>query len=228
LTFPAGPASAEDRRGTILDADSGILFPPIQGVTGAVAGEEKPAGLSDGVTLTIISVTNQQGNNPFDPLQPVLNYNGQQVSSVDDPIRTIQGGAGPQPAVQSCLSSIRFAQSPSAPPGIYFAGIDYNANTGNCFLRSDGQGQTLIIQTPPNGPVVPPGSNFEAFPDRLVANWEFFPPSPVGGAVTFVPGTAQTFFVRATNGVRLQIQLNAQRTGPTTFTMNVTSLTRLP
>ena len=179
--------------------------------------------------VQLIQVMPLRGNNPFNTRDPINNttINGQVVyRAVDEPGQT----GAPPGGIRGCIGSINFAESPLAPPGIYFAGIDLNPNTGVCTLRNDGQGQTLILQTPPSGPVVPAGE-IEAFPDRVVGVWEFTPPSPPGGpgvSVKFFPGTQQTFWLIATTGLKVRIVLNVTQLGPNSFRMNVTEISEVP
>ena len=55
-----------------------------------------------------------------------------------------------------------------------------------------------------------------AFPDRLVKNWEFTPPSPEGGpgvAINFPPGEQQTIYLKANNGLKIKIVLEVTGDG---------------
>lgn len=64
-----------------------------------------------------------------------------------------------------------------------YAGIDVNSSTGEFTLRNDGQGPTLIFQTPPSGPFSPT-DEIEIFPDVTVGTWNWYPSVPSGYTIS--------------------------------------------
>jgi hypothetical protein len=80
----------------VLDSDSARLFEGFGQYFYSPGQAEKlsPTGqIGEGqAVFKIVKVTNISGNNPFNPTQPVLNFGGIVISSVDDLIDCIRGG----------------------------------------------------------------------------------------------------------------------------------------
>jgi len=125
---------------------------------------------------------------------------------------TVDEGRMEEPAgadFSGAIGSIKFGKRTILGNLYLFAGIDIDPNTKKSSLNSSG-GQTLTLQSPPDGPYTAPARMISAFPDRLVKNWEFTPPSPEGGpgvAINFPPGEQRTIYLKATNGLKIKIVL---------------------
>lgn len=86
------------------------------------------------------------------------------------------------------LASIDFAEG-GDPSTLYdlYAGVNVNSDPADqtFVLRNDGEGPTLIFQTPPSGPFLPT-EEVEVFPDVLVGTWQWnsnwSPAYPVGSS----------------------------------------------
>jgi hypothetical protein len=80
----------------ILDSDSAKLFEGFGQYFVSPGQTEKLIGqnqIPDGdAVFKIVKVTNIQGNNPFNTVQPVYNFGGILLSNVDDLIECIRGG----------------------------------------------------------------------------------------------------------------------------------------
>jgi hypothetical protein len=83
----------------ILDSDKAKLFEEMAPYFYTPGQTEKlpdtgviPEGAA---VFKIVQVQNLQGNNPFNPLQPVFNFGGVLLANVDDLISCIRGGACP-------------------------------------------------------------------------------------------------------------------------------------
>lgn len=81
-------------------------------------------------------------------------------------------------------SSIAFAEG-GDPNTVYdlYAGINVDPVARSYTLRNDGEGPTLIFQTPPSGPFNP-SDEIEIFPDTLVGLWNWYPSLPTGHSVS--------------------------------------------
>lgn len=167
----------------------------------------QPLGASGNIlSIRIKRVINRAGNNPYFVADPVENADGQLLA--DD-----GGGAG----LNGCLGSIAFAQSASAPNGIFFAGVDADPNTLDCRLRNDGQGPAIIFQIDTQ---FPPVNQVEAFSDVLVGTFQLVP----NNNVQFFPGQPQTLTVRAVTGREFEIDVIVDQAGLQTFTLRVTGI----
>lgn len=88
--------SAYPQQNVILDTDSAKPFEGFSRYFLTPTQAEKLPGTGqvqegDGV-FKIVKVTNIQGNNPFNPIQPVYNFGGVLVANVDDLIECVRGG----------------------------------------------------------------------------------------------------------------------------------------
>jgi hypothetical protein len=134
--------------GIIIDSDTGPLIPGLQSILAGPAGTtgQQPAqpgvpGLPPGeVAFRVISVKNIDGNNPLNPTQPVLNFAGQTVSSVDELVQLIQdcqsggpckagGGGGGQGSKQCSPSSVTNLDPAFGPASV---GFFINPNSSVC------------------------------------------------------------------------------------------------
>ena len=88
--------NAYSQQNVILDSDSAKLFEGFgRYFTSPAAPEKSPVVgqvLGGEAVFKIIKVTNIQGNNPFNQIQPVYNFGGVIVANVDDLIECVRGG----------------------------------------------------------------------------------------------------------------------------------------
>jgi hypothetical protein len=88
--------NAYSQQNVILDSDSAKLFEGFGRYFVSPAAPEKAPVvgqiLGGEAVFKIIKVTNIQGNNPFNPIQPVYNFGGVIVANVDDLIECVRGG----------------------------------------------------------------------------------------------------------------------------------------
>ncbi len=117
----------------VLDSDTAPLIPGIQnillGPAGTAPGEPGSTG------FRIISVKNIEGNNPFHPTQPLLNFGGVVVANVDDLLECIRGGVckpggGGTQGTQQCSPSSTTTLHPIFGPAS--AAFYINPNTSAC------------------------------------------------------------------------------------------------
>lgn len=228
LVAGAGMVLAAEQREEIGSASTLV---PVErpGLRSASPGSFPPVEDGRVVGVELIRVIPIQGNNPFNPREPILNRDGQIITS-----RTGTGTgsgpvAGPQP---SCVgASATFAESPTAPPGIGFAGIDVNPNTGACGVVGGGSGgHAIVLQSPPDqlNPFLPPDpTRYSYFVDALELVWTQIDPPPVGYFNTGVPGVPQTITIRATTGMTVRIQFTVTGDAPLNYQVRLDSLTFL-
>ncbi len=188
--------------------------------------------------VEIIRVVPINGNNPFNTSDPINNrtVNGVVIGEAVDAQDDDDGGGGGGGTLQAWSGQQPFGVFviPGSGDRVYFAGIDVNMSTKAVSLRNDGQGQTLICQSPPDnyqgGAPIP----IVSFPDRVVRNWEFTPPSPQGGpgvVIQFNPNAGQqTIYVQAINGVKLRLTISVTAgdvSDPSTYTLIVHDISEI-
>jgi len=88
--------NAYPQQNVILDSDKAKLFEDFAKYFFTPGQAEKLTGtgqIQEGDTVfKIVKVTNIQGNNPFNPVQPVYNFGGVLVANVDDLMECVRGG----------------------------------------------------------------------------------------------------------------------------------------
>jgi len=100
--------NAYSQQNVILDSDRKVLFEGFsrsflsptkpEQLPAAVKQAEQPQQVQQGeVVFRVVKITNIQGNNPLNPIQPVYNFGGVLVANVDDLIECVRGG--------TCVSS---------------------------------------------------------------------------------------------------------------------------
>lgn len=193
--IPVDPAAAAPAETTAQEAPPDAVGAPAPGASGAI------------LSIRIKRVINRAGNNPYFVADPVENADGELIADND------ATGAG----LDGCLGSIAFAQSPTAPAGIFFAGVDADPNTLDCRLRNDGQGPAIIFQIDTG---FAPVNEVEAFSDVLVGTFQL---TPVAN-VRFFPGQAQTLTVQAITGRAFEIDVIVDQSGAQAFTLRVTGI----
>jgi len=102
------------------------------------------------------------------------------------------------------------------------AGIELDPNTGKGYLRNDGSGNALILQTPPDGDLVP-SDEIMIFPDfgsiAQGGSWDFetknFTSSfnPMSGAPCIRTGQSYTINMVSVAGRRVRLQLRVNSNG---------------
>ncbi|MEM7504317.1 MAG: hypothetical protein AAF417_19915 [Pseudomonadota bacterium] len=207
----------------ILDSDTDFVFPQdlrdrlpepaSQREADTVLGSRPEENL----VIKIRDIRNVSGNNFLNQEQPVLNFNGRVLTSVDDLVLALQGSDANDDdnstGLSACVGSINFGTSATSPADFRFAGIQIDPNTLSCALRNDGKGNALIFQNPPGTAPQLCTQGIGVFPDRLVGTFEFTAPSAVVTEVVAATGALTTLFVRATNGTEVRIQFTVNQTG---------------
>jgi len=90
--------NAYSQQHVILDSDSAKLFEGFSRYFVSPTTPEKAPSpvvgqaLGGDAVFKVVKVTNIQGNNPFNPVQPVYNFGGVLVANVDDLIECVRGG----------------------------------------------------------------------------------------------------------------------------------------
>ena len=93
ILFFAGAFNVPGQYDIILDSDSARLFDGLGQYFVSPGQADKTTGIGGEATFRIVKVTNIQGNNPFNPVQPVFNFGGVYLSNVDDLIGCVRGDA---------------------------------------------------------------------------------------------------------------------------------------
>jgi len=139
LAAVAPAEDGEERPGTVVAKDEKRLFPGVSGarsvrLEGPVLGPEVPVQARR-IIVRVRDVQPQEGNNPFDPRQPVLNFDGIVVDSVEDLVVLIRaaagGGQGPgRDGASDCeRSSVRMAV---ILPDLFSGNFDLDPETAAC------------------------------------------------------------------------------------------------
>lgn len=202
----------------ILDSDTDFVFPQDlrsrlpEPASQREADRVLGARPEENLVIKIRDIRNVSGNNFLNQEQPLLNFNGRVLTSVDDLVLALQGSDTDDNNQQdasglaACAGSIVFGTSATAPADFRFAGIQVNPTTLTCSLRNDGKGNALIFQNPPGTGAQLCTQGIGVFPDRLEGVFEFTAPTAVVTEVVAATGALTTVFVRATNGVELRVE----------------------
>ena len=183
------------------------------------------------VSIRILQVRNERGNNPLNQKQPVNNLNGTTYSSLSETLDVLLNrGATTQVGTSStqCTGTYTMKHSGGAPADHRFASIEVDPNTGKCKkVHEDGSsGSFLIVQTPPDADP----SDGVAFPDVLVGLWTIINPPPndaSGNGVRLTNNTPITITVQSTSGVRVQVTIQIIPQGGNEYKLQVIQIKKL-
>ena len=199
-------------REAVLARDSIELFPQLRGSLVAEPQQEQ-FGQAVGQGRFIVrirQVTNVSGNDPWHITQPVLNFNGVEVSDLATLIALANGGGGggadgdPSDCVRgSTMLDI-------VPNTIWASDFDLNPNTLDCTMPPPGtigDGSFSIVMDNPSTP----GNTTYCIGGIPGTAW-----NPVAGpvCVAYTPGATVSFQAQSTSGRRIEIQFRATAGSP--------------
>lgn len=195
-----------DLRGDLLKEDQQDRF-------GQAVGDSR-------FIVRIRQVTNLSGNNPFHTRQPVLNFNGAEVSDLAALVAIVKGnagggGGGTSPLLADCIRTV--PMNVVVPNTIWSGNFDLNPNTLACTLRPPGvpgSGAFSIVvdlQPPPLGP----SGTTHCVGGIPGAAWARDPAGAV--CVPYALGSIVNFGAVSTAGRKITVQFQATAGNPPTL-----------
>jgi hypothetical protein len=199
-------------REELANARTSIRIVPEGGGAGFGAGSATGENQVGRRTFRIVRVTPLAGQNPLNQESPALNFDGETfdtAQALQDAAEGNDGNAGNIDGNDQCTGqSINSAVENFGGTDFAFAGIALDSNTGDCFLRNDGEGPTLIYQFPGSGGGGNDDNQLDIFPDVLVGEFVLLNPPPNAGSGVNVAFGAFTFTLQAINGAVFDISFN--------------------
>jgi hypothetical protein len=211
LLLAAGSVSAQSFGGREeLAASGGSIRIVLPGGTGSAttpgSGSENRVGKR---TFKIVRVTPLDGQNPLNQESPALNFDGQTFDNATDLQNAADGNNNNNNnGNDACTGQTINSAIENFGVDFAFAGISLDSNTGDCFLRNDGEGPLLIFQFPGSGGSALADDRLDIFPDALVNEFTLLNPAPTAGSGVNSPFGLFTFTLRAINGKVFDVTFN--------------------
>lgn len=158
----------------------------------------------------IVRVTPLNGQNPLNQESPALNFNGQTFDTATELQDAAEGNDNNNNnnGNDNCTGQTINSAIENFGVDFAFAGISLDSNTGDCFLRNDGEGPFLIFQFPGSGVGALADDRLDIFPDALVNEFTLINPPPTAGSGVSSAFGVFTFTLRAVNGNVFDVTFN--------------------
>lgn len=214
LVFTALPSIAQEHD-VPLARDRMELFP------GLGAGSVLDGGFADEVQaglgkrryiIRIKSVRVASGNNPFNQRQPLLNYNGQEVSSIGQLADLINNGSSSALSTAKLDDCVRSVSMRDLGGGFYQANLAIDSSTLECTVPPPGTGAA--------------GENFSFIFDRgNPANNDYSTDPDWNNAFAgYVVNVQKTVIFTSDQGKRIEMVFTITDVGAGSPTLSITSL----
>ncbi len=227
LSLPSSALAGELK----LAEDTMELIPAIsQGQSVNAAEQNEISSLLGGdanITIRLRQVNNITGNNPFNPIKPLLNYNGVEVNSVADLVTLMTnsnagGGnaATSAAALADCVKTVTMHTVLAPPNPIYGANFDIDPATLKCNTPPPGiagQGNFSITEAPGDATNT---AYYAGSAPPNAGDWVLD-----GAGSQYVAGSQVTFTATSNQGKRIQVTFNVTQGSPSTI--QILSITAL-
>lgn len=192
-------------------------------------------GSGGNYTIRILEIRPVTGNNPLDPVEPLLNFNGQRVQTVTELVQVIQsGGSGGSGTLTACVRStpmhVVYTPGPAAARSsiIFGANMNLDPQSLDCTSPPPGvasQGNfSFTLQTMFSGAVIEcyAGSNSSA------TDWRFDDAGTLKNFGIMRPANQNfTLIAVSSSGARIEMVIRVDDSGVGTPVFNMVSLRRL-
>lgn len=192
-------------------------------------------GSGGNYTIRILEIRPLSGNNPLDPVEPLLNFNGQRVQTVTELVQVIQtGGSGGAGTLAACARSTPMNIVYTPGPAAARSAIVFGANMNICPQSLDctspppgvpSQGNfSFTLQTMLSGPVV----ECYAGTHSSATDWRFDDHGTLKNfGIVRHPNQNFTLIAVSGFGARIEMVLRVDDTGVGTPVFHVLSIRRL-
>lgn len=189
--------------------------------------------------IRILEVRPLTGNNPLDPVEPLLNYDGRRVNSIVELVQLVDtglgGGGNFSPCARSTPMHIVFSPGGPAPARssiIYGANWNLDAQTLECTSAPpgvQGQGNFSVTWLTPMGGGAPTIDYFcGSPPPGDPQDWQFDDGGVLkNSGVNSPANVVKTLIAVSKSGARLEIQVRVDDPGVGAPVLNVLSIRRL-
>ena len=211
----AAAKDAERRsREVPLARDEIELFPELSGTTLLEEPSQERFGKAlgeDRFIVRIKQVTNISGNNPWDTLEPLLNFNGVRVTNLAALMALVRGTGATSPLLAGCLRTV--PMNVIIANMIWSGNFDMNPSTLACIMQPPGSPSTGSFSIVVDNPTTPANTTY-CIGGIPGTNW-----NPLAGpvCVPYALGTVVTFQALSTAGRLVQVQFRATAGNPPTL-----------
>jgi hypothetical protein len=188
--------------------------------------------------IRILEIRHLSGNNPLDPVEPLLNYNGQRVQTGTELVNVIANGGGSGSAGSAFAACVRSPpmyvvaalQGPNGPRTsfVYGGNMNIDAQTLQCTDPPPGtlgQGSFSFTWLQRGGGLLM--DYFAGSPPPNMNDWQWEVNGVLSGAGYSVPNQTLTLIAVSLFGPRLEMLVRVDDAGVGVPVLNVISIRRL-